>query len=31
VALVGGDVVAPAQATPEFLQQTVHALRGDWR
>lgn len=31
VALVGGDVVAPPQATPEFLQQTVHALRGDWR
>lgn len=31
VALVGGVVVAPAQATPEFLQQTVHALRGDWR
>ena len=31
VALVGGAVVVPAEATPEFLQQTVQALRGDWR
>ena len=31
VVLVGGDAVAPSQATPEFLQQTVQALRGDWR
>jgi 1-acyl-sn-glycerol-3-phosphate acyltransferase len=31
IALVAGDVVAPAQATPEALQQTVLRLRGDWR
>ena len=26
-----GDTVAPAQATPEFLQARVLELRGDWR
>jgi 1-acyl-sn-glycerol-3-phosphate acyltransferase len=31
IALVAGAPVAPARATPEFLQQTVLALRGDWR
>ena len=31
IALVAGDIVAPAQATPEALQQTVLGLRGDWR
>ena len=31
IALVAGDSVAPAQATPEALQQTVLGLRGDWR
>jgi len=31
IALVAGDVVAPDQATPEALQQTVLSLRGDWR
>ncbi len=31
VALIAGDVVAPDQATPEALQQTVLSLRGDWR
>jgi hypothetical protein len=31
VALVAGEVVAPAAATPEALQQIVLDLRGDWR
>ena len=31
IALVAGVPVAPARATPEFLQQTVLALRGDRR
>ena len=31
IALVAGDIVAPEQATPEALQQTVLRLRGDWR
>jgi len=28
---VAGAPVAPARATPELLQETVLALRGDWR
>ena len=31
IALVAGTPVAPELATPEFLQQKVLALRGDWR
>ena len=31
IALVAGPAVAPERATPETLQQTVLALRGDWR
>jgi 1-acyl-sn-glycerol-3-phosphate acyltransferase len=31
IALVAGTPVAPERATPEFLQQQVLALRGDWR
>jgi len=31
IAVVAGVPVAPARATPELLQQTVLALRGDWR
>jgi len=31
IALVAGAPVAPARATPELLQETVLALRGDWR
>jgi 1-acyl-sn-glycerol-3-phosphate acyltransferase len=31
IALVAGPPVAPARATPELLQETVLALRGDWR
>ena len=31
IALVVGAPLAPAQATPERLQETVFALRGDWR
>lgn len=31
LALVVGCPVLPEQATPEFLQQQVTALRGDWR
>ncbi len=31
LALVVGQPVAPMQATPEFLQQQVAALRGDWK
>jgi 1-acyl-sn-glycerol-3-phosphate acyltransferase len=28
--LAVGDVVAPEQATPEYLQQQVQTLRGAW-
>jgi hypothetical protein len=31
IALVAGAPVAPECATPEALQQTVLALRGNWR
>ena len=31
IALVAGQPVPPERATPEFLQQNVLALRGDWR
>ena len=31
IALVAGVPLAPQQATPERLQETVLALRGDWR
>jgi len=31
ITLVAGAPVAPARATPELLQETVLALRGDWR
>jgi 1-acyl-sn-glycerol-3-phosphate acyltransferase len=31
IALVAGEPVAPAAATPEALQQIVLGLRGDWR
>ena len=31
IALVAGPPVPPERATPEFLQQNVLALRGDWR
>ena len=31
IALVAGPPVAPSRATPELLQETVLALRGDWR
>ncbi|HXX85342.1 MAG TPA: MFS transporter [Casimicrobiaceae bacterium] len=31
IALVVGESVAPDRATPEYLQQQVLALRGDWR
>ena len=31
IALVVGDVLAPADVTPEGLQTIVHGLRGDWR
>jgi hypothetical protein len=31
IALVAGPPVAPARASPELLQETVLALRGDWR
>jgi 1-acyl-sn-glycerol-3-phosphate acyltransferase len=31
IALVAGPPVSPERATPEFLQQSVLALRGDWR
>ena len=31
ITLVAGIPVAPARATPELLQETVLALRGDWR
>ena len=31
IALVVGDVLAPADVTPEGLQKIVHGLRGDWR
>lgn len=31
LALVVGKPVSPAQASPEFLQQQVLALRGDWK
>src|SRR5215467_8039316 len=31
IALVVGTPVAPDRATPEFLQQQVAGLRGDWR
>jgi hypothetical protein len=31
IALVGSPAVAPAQVTPESLQATVLALRGDWK
>jgi hypothetical protein len=31
IALVAGPPVPPESATPEFLQQHVLALRGDWR
>jgi 1-acyl-sn-glycerol-3-phosphate acyltransferase len=31
IALVAGTPVAPERATPEALQQTVLALRGNWR
>jgi 1-acyl-sn-glycerol-3-phosphate acyltransferase len=31
ITLVAGPPVAPARATPELLQETVLALRGDWR
>jgi 1-acyl-sn-glycerol-3-phosphate acyltransferase len=31
IALVAGPPVAPTRATPELLQETVLALRGDWR
>jgi 1-acyl-sn-glycerol-3-phosphate acyltransferase len=31
IELVAGPPVAPAQATPEFLQSTVASLRGDWK
>jgi 1-acyl-sn-glycerol-3-phosphate acyltransferase len=31
IALVVGAPLAPVQATPERLQETVFALRGDWR
>jgi len=31
IALVVGTPLAPGQATPERLQETVFALRGDWR
>jgi len=31
IALVAGPPVAPARATPELLQETVLALRGNWR
>jgi 1-acyl-sn-glycerol-3-phosphate acyltransferase len=31
IALVAGPPLAPEQATPEKLRETVFALRGDWR
>ncbi len=31
IALVAGPPLAPEQATPERLRETVFALRGDWR
>ncbi len=31
IALVAGPPVPPERATPEYLQQNVLALRGDWR
>ena len=31
LALAVGQPVAPEQATPEYLQQQVMALRGDWK
>jgi hypothetical protein len=31
IALVAGPPVLPERATPEYLQQNVLALRGDWR
>ncbi|HEX4524235.1 MAG TPA: MFS transporter [Casimicrobiaceae bacterium] len=31
IALVAGPPVSPERATPEYLQQNVLALRGDWR
>jgi 1-acyl-sn-glycerol-3-phosphate acyltransferase len=31
LALVVGTPLAPAQATPEFLRQRVHELRGEWK
>jgi 1-acyl-sn-glycerol-3-phosphate acyltransferase len=31
LALIVGSPVSPAQASPEFLQQQVLALRGDWK
>jgi 1-acyl-sn-glycerol-3-phosphate acyltransferase len=31
IALVAGPPIAPARATPELLQETVLALRGNWR